>query len=164
MKTDIAPLRDEYFAELREVLDAVAREGRYLALLQAPPVDEAFAFYRSIVERDCPHFVALSQGRVVGWCDVLPGRGESRAHVGVLGVGLLPAFRGWGNGAALMAAAIRRAWEKGLTRIELTVRADNLRARGLYERLGFAVEGTHRHAFRVDGRYFDSFSMALLRP
>lgn len=30
--------------------------------------------------------------------------------------------------------------------------------------LGFAVEGTHRHAFRVDGRYFDSFSMALLRP
>lgn len=163
MKTDVAPLREEHFAELRGVLDAVAREGRYLAFLQAPPVEEAFAFYRSILDRDCAHFVALVGGRVVGWCDVLPPYGESRAHVGILGVGLLPEFRGSGNGAALMSAAIARAWEKGLTRIELTVRSDNLRAKRLYERLGFAVEGTNRHAFCVDGQYFDAFSMGMLR-
>ena len=29
MKTDIAPLQEEHFAELRSVLDAIAREGRY---------------------------------------------------------------------------------------------------------------------------------------
>jgi putative acetyltransferase len=164
MRAEIARLREEHFAELRVVLDAVAREGRYLAFLQAPPVEEAFAFFRSILERECPHFVALVGGRVVGWCDVLPTHGESRAHVGILGVGLLPEFRGCGNGAALMTSAIDRAWEKGLTRIELTVRTDNIRARRLYERLGFLVEGTHRRAFRVDGEYFDSFSMGLLRP
>ncbi|RYF17983.1 MAG: GNAT family N-acetyltransferase [Comamonadaceae bacterium] len=163
MKANIAPLREEHFAELREVLDAVAREGRYLAFLEAPPVADAFAFYRSIIERDCPHFVALASERVVGWCDVLPTHGESRAHVGNLGIGLLPEFRGSGNGAALMSAAIDRAWEKGFTRIELTVRTDNVRAKRLYERLGFLVEGTHRRAFLVAGEYFDSFSMGLLR-
>ena len=163
MKADVVPLRQQHFAGLRGALDAIAREGRYLAFLQAPPEEEAFAFYRSIMERVCTHFVGVFEGQVVGWCDVLPAHGEARAHVGILGVGLLPAFRGCGNGAALMGAAIERAWDKGLTRIELTVRTDNLRAKRLYERLGFTVEGTHRQAFRVGSQSFDSISMALLR-
>ena len=163
MKVDIALFREEHFSELRCVLDAIAREGRYLAFLEAPPEEEAFAFYRSVIDRRWTHVVALSAGRVVGWCDILPTHGEARAHVGALGIGLLPEFRGCGNGAALLAAAIGQAWEKGLTRIELTVRTDNVRAKRLYERLGFVVEGTNRCAFRVDGQYFDSFSMGLLR-
>ena len=51
----------------------------------------------------------------------------------------------------------------GLTRIELTVRADNLNAKALYEKLGFVHEGLRRRAMRVDGAYFDSNAMALLR-
>lgn len=163
MKADLAPLREEHFAELRGVLDAVAREGRYLAFLQAPPEEEAFAFYRGVLQRGCTHVVALAGGRVVGWCDVLPTHGESRAHVGAVGIGLLPGFRGCGIGAALMTAAIERAWDKGFTRLELTVRTDNVRARRLYERIGFVMEGTHSRSFRVGGEYFDSYSMALLR-
>ena len=62
-----------------------------------------------------------------------------------------------------MTAAIERAWAKGFTRIELTVRIDNVRAKRLYERLGFSVEGRQRQAFRVNGEYFDSSFMALLR-
>jgi RimJ/RimL family protein N-acetyltransferase len=163
MRADIAPLREEHFPQLREVLDGVAREGRYLAFLQAPPMEEAFAFYRSILDRDCPAVVALANDRVVGWCDVLPAHGESRAHVGIIGLGLMPECRGRGVGSALMTTAIERAWAKGFTRIELTVRTDNIRARRLYERLGFANEGTLRQAFRVNGEYFDSFFMGLLR-
>jgi ribosomal protein S18 acetylase RimI-like enzyme len=163
MKADLVPLREEHFAELRSVLDVIAREGRYLVFLQAPPVEEAFAFYRGILERNCPHFVALVSGRVVGFCDVLPTHGEARAHVGILGVGLLPEFRGCGIGAALMTAAIDRAWEKGFTRIELTVRTDNARAKRLYDRLGFQTEGINPRAFCVGGQYFDSFSLGLLR-
>jgi putative acetyltransferase len=62
-----------------------------------------------------------------------------------------------------MAAAIDKAWRQGLTRIELTVRADNPNARTLYERLGFQHEGVQRQAFRVDGQFIDSHAMALLR-
>jgi putative acetyltransferase len=163
-RIDIAPLRRDHFPQLREVLDAVARERLYLAFLQAPPHEAAFAYYEAILERDSPHFVALDAGRVVGWCDVVPTHGESRAHVGTLGVGLLPPYRGQGIGARLMNAAIAKAWEQGFTCIELTVRTDNTRAKRLYEKLGFVVEGTHPHAFRIDGEYFGSHSMALVHP
>jgi putative acetyltransferase len=84
--------------------------------------------------------------------------------VGVLGIALLPQARGQGLGGRLMDAAIDKACRQGITRIELTVRADNLRAKALYERKGFEVEGLCRRAFRVDDQYIDSYSMALVRP
>jgi putative acetyltransferase len=163
VKIEIVALREDHFAELREVLDAVARERRYLAFLAAPPAEEAFAFYRSVLAGDGTHLVATTNGHVGGWCDILPTHGESRSHVGILGIGLLPELRGHGHGAALMRAAIERAWAQGLSRIELTVRSDNTRAKKLYERFGFRVEGTNRRAFRVDDQYIDAFAMGLLR-
>jgi hypothetical protein len=36
----------------------------------------------------------VSAGEVVGWCDILPKSRPVHAHVGVLGVALLPEFRG----------------------------------------------------------------------
>lgn len=51
-----------------------------------------------------------------------------------------------------------------LRRIELTVFVDNAPAIALYERHGFAVEGTLRsYAFRA-GAYEDVYTMARLRP
>ena len=52
---------------------------------------------------------------------------------------------------------------KGLSRIELTVRTDNLNAKALYERMGFVTEGLNKQAFRIDGEFYDTHSMALLR-
>lgn len=162
MNTDIVPLAESHFASLREALDSVAREKRFLALTQAPPADEAFAFYRNTLENDHAHFVALRGGSAVGWCDVLPLFGQARQHVGVLGIGLVKEARHQGLGALLVQRTIAKAWAKGLTRIELTVRADNHNARALYERLGFQHEGLERRAFRVDGVYHDCHAMALL--
>ena len=125
--------------------------------------EEAFDFYRSIIANDCCQLAALLDGRVVGWCDVLPSHGQARSHVGTLGIGLIPSARHRGIGAKLIQAAITAAWAKGVTRIELTVRVDNRNAKVLYKRFGFEVEGLLRRAFRVDGEYRDSYSMALLR-
>lgn len=163
MNSSITPLAEPHFNELHAVLDAVAREKRFLALTQAPPLAETIAFFRQNLDHDRPHFVALIDGAVVGWCDVLPVFRQSRAHIGVLGIGLLPSARHRGLGRQLMVAAIDKAWRQGLTRIELTVRADNPNARTLYERLGFQHEGVQRQAFRVDGQFIDSHAMALLR-
>ena len=163
MTSSIQPLAETHFHRLHQVLDEVARERRYLAMLQAPPREQTIAFLRDSLANGNPHVVALLDDEVVGWCDVLPVFGEARRHVGTLGIGLVRRARHQGLGAALMRATLAAAWAKGLARIELTVRADNPNARALYERLGFQHEGLQRGAFRVDGVSIDSHAMALLR-
>lgn len=161
-KVSIEPLAEPHFEPLRSVLDAVARERRYLALLQAPPRDEAFAFYRGMLAHGQCH-VAMAGAELVGWCDIQRQFGEARAHVGTLGIALLPAWRGRGVGRQLLDTAIATAWSRGLSRIELTVRDDNPRAQALYEKLGFQPEGLLRQAMQVDGQHHDCVFMALLR-
>jgi RimJ/RimL family protein N-acetyltransferase len=51
---------------------------------------------------------------------------------------------------------------RGLHRLHLQCQADNHRAVALYHRLGFFVEGFHRHAVRVDGKWVDGYTMAKL--
>lgn len=160
----LAPLAETHFASLHRALDAIARERRYFAFLAAPPVADAYAYYRRIVELDLWHVVALRDGDVVGWCDVLPSHppGGACSHTGKLGIGVLAHERGAGIGERLLRAAIARARDQGFTRIELMVRVDNPRAIALYERVGFAHEGLLRHAFRVDDEYIDGHAMAWL--
>jgi len=162
-RCEVVPLAEEHFRQLHAVADAVARERRFLAMTQAPPLPDAVAFYRSVLASGQCH-VALRAGEVVGWCDVLPVFGESRRHVGVLGIGLAKDSRGKGLGAALLAAAIDTAWSRGLTRIELTVREHNVNARRLYEKTGFVHEGVKQRSFLVNGQYFAAHVMALLKP
>jgi GNAT superfamily N-acetyltransferase len=50
------------------------------------------------------------------------------------------AARGRGVGRALVKAALDRAGERGARRIELDTKEENVRARGLYESLGFSNE------------------------
>ena len=117
----------------------------------------------SVAPTESPYFVALSGEKVVGWCDVAPVMGESRAHIGVLGVGLLPEARHQGVGRRLMEVAIERSGSRGFTRIEWTVRDDNLNAKVLHEKLGFEVEGLCREGSVVGAEVHDAWSMALLR-
>ena len=163
MSTEIVPLTETHFEGLRCALDIVAREKRYLAFIQAPPTQQAYDFYRNILTNDLCQYVALLDGVVVGWCDILPTHGEARAHIGILGMGLVPSARGRGIGQTLMQTTLAKAWAKGLSRIELTVRTDNLSAKALYGRMGFKTEGLNQRAFLVDGQFYDTHSMALLR-
>ncbi|MDH4191979.1 MAG: GNAT family N-acetyltransferase [Betaproteobacteria bacterium] len=163
MSAEIVPLAESYFEGLRDALDIVAREKRYLAFIQAPPPEQAYAFYRNILANDLCLYVAIQDGAVVGWCDILPTNGEARAHIGILGMGLVPFARGRGIGQTLLQTTLVKAWAKGLSRIELTVRTDNSNAKALYERMGFKTEGLNERALLIDGTSYDTYSMALLR-
>ena len=61
-----------------------------------------------------------------------------------------------------MRVAIEKARDRGLTRIELTVREYNKPAISLYEKLGFQVEGLHLNSVRIGDVYENHISMALL--
>jgi putative acetyltransferase len=163
MNLTLEPLRELHFKGLHSVLDAVAREKRFLAFTQAPSEEEAFAFYRAIASGYGYLSVAVLDGQVIGWCDVMPAHGQARSHVCTLGMGLISSARHLGIGEKLLRATIAAAWSKGFSHIELIVRTDNKAAQTLYERLGFEIEGLMRCAYQIDGIYSDCHSMALLR-
>ena len=156
------PITEEHIDGFRAAVDSVARELKYLAFLEAPPPAEVRKFVLDNISRSVAQFVALDDQRVVGWCDVLPKPRPAMRHTGALGMGVIESHRGRGIGRALIGATLRAAWNKGLTRIELTVRADNARARCLYESFGFVVEGLCKKHVLVNGEYADSYLMALL--
>jgi RimJ/RimL family protein N-acetyltransferase len=162
MPVDIVPIEESHIEGFHRALDFVARERRYLAFLEAPPLESTRSFVLDNIRRGHPQFVALSAGDVVGWCDVLPKGRPIYAHTGILGVALLPRFRGQGIGAELIRRGLAAAKAFGFHRVELTVREDNRNAIVLYDRIGFTTEGLQRDAVRVDGVYGNVVLMALL--
>ncbi|WP_208760401.1 GNAT family N-acetyltransferase [Mesorhizobium intechi] len=72
--------------------------------------------------------------------------------------------RAKGFGSAAAALLLRHGFEAlGLNRIELEVYAFNPRARRVYEKLGFRLEGTRREALIWDGEAVDAHIMSLLK-
>jgi putative acetyltransferase len=109
---------------------------------------------------------AAVDGEVVGHLGLhtTPTR-PRRRHAAGIGMAIHDDWQGKGIGTALLAAAVDMAdnW-LGITRLELTVFADNSPAVRLYEKFGFVVEGTlAAYALRA-GRYEDVYTMARIRP
>jgi putative acetyltransferase len=158
----VVPITSALAAGFRDCLDAVAREKRFLAQVEAPPLERVQQFVADGLEKDAVQFVALDGERVVGWADIFPDWAPALAHRGHLGMGVLPEYRGRGLGTRLLAACIAKATAQGLTRIELETRTDNTAALGLYRKSGFIEEGRKRRGMRIDGTYFDTIAMARL--
>jgi len=160
---EIRLIKDTDIDSFSEALDAVAKERKYLAFLEGPSIDSTKEFVLANILTGVPHYVALADNRVVGWCDIC--KNTSRPvfkHVGLLGMGVVAAYRGQGLGRLLITAAINHAKTIGLTRIELEVYGSNEAAIRLYKSMGFQHEGTKRqHAYFGD-RYEDSHLMALI--
>ena len=159
----IQPATLDMADSFRQALDVVAREHRYLIFQEAPPLASTRNFISQVLAKGWSQFYALHDGKVVGWCDVVRDERPGMTHVGRLGIGLLPEFRGQKIGARLLAATIADAFQKGLTRIELEVFAANERAFALYRKFGFVEEGRKRQARCLDGVCEDSICMALLK-
>ena len=155
----IAPQHIEGF---HRALDCVARERKYLAFLEAPPLDSTRKFVMDNIAKGHPQFGAVADATVVGWCDVIPMAREVYAHRGVLGMGLLPPYRGRGCGTALINTTLAEARRQGFARIELAVHADNTAAIVLYRSAGFRTEGVLKCAARLDGLYKDLILMAIV--
>jgi len=146
----------------RRALDVVARERKYLTMLEAQPESDTLHFVKSNLENGNPMMLALASDEVIGWCDIRREFFPSRAHRGTLGMGLLPEWRGRGVGRRLLEATLVQARRSGFKRIELDVHADNPRAIALYEKAGFVREGIVRDASLIDSVFRDAILMAIV--
>jgi RimJ/RimL family protein N-acetyltransferase len=158
----IVPVAESLAASFHACLDTVAREQRFLAQIEAMSPERIEGFVRQSVADDAVQFFAVDGDTVVGWADVFPAWAHAVRHVGSLGMGVLPAYRGQGLGRRLLQACIDKARSRSITRIELEARADNLAAIQLYQHMGFEHEALKRRAMRFGGRYFDAVQMSLL--
>lgn len=159
---EIVPIAEGHIEAFHRTLDIVARERRYLSFLEAPPLQSTRDFILRVISQGYPQFVAMADREVAGWCDIIPNSRPIEAHCGVLGIGLLPQFRGQGLGKRLILRTLDTARAFGLTRVELRVREDNASAIALYRKIGFVEEGLQRNAVRLDGSYENTVTMAIL--
>lgn len=162
MKYEIVAIEEQHINGFWSAVDIVAREHKYLAFLEGPPIETTREFVLDHINNKWPQLVALHEGKVIGWCDISSLDRPVFAHIGSLGVGVIDGYRGMGVGRALMKAALAEAKQIGLTRIELTVRENNIRAINLYKDLGFVIEGIHKNGVCINGKYENHIFMALL--
>jgi [ribosomal protein S18]-alanine N-acetyltransferase len=100
-----------------------------------------------LVSRTRHYIVAEDAGRLAGWAGLAAAGGQSD----VLTIGVRPAMQGRGIGARLLTALLEEAVARGCAEIFLDVRADNDRARSLYERFGFVPVGVRKRYYQPSG-------------
>ncbi len=159
----VRPIAAEDVPSFHRCLDAVARERRFLAMLEAPPLEEVREFVASGRQRGVVQFVATVDGEVVGWCDISPVPFEGFRQCGALGMGVLPHHRRRGIGRRLLEATLREAGRCGVTRVQLEVFESNRAAISLYEAFGFECEELPRRAQEPAGSAEDLLCMARVR-
>lgn len=105
--------------------------------------------------------LAFVDGRYAGNCS-FEGKTSTRraAHRATLGIALMQEFTGRGLGGIMLGKLLAVAKDKSYGQMELVVYSDNIRARKLYERLGFKECGRLPDAVRFhDGTAFDEIRM-----
>ena len=137
---------------MRDLVVAVAGEGRFIRSLEARPL----AVYRRRARRswteDTAELVAVIDDRVVGGIGLVREQHPATRHVASFALLVLADRRGRGIGHALLAEGIRWSERVGIRKLELAVYPDNAAALALYRAFGFVEEGRLRgHSRRRDG-------------
>lgn len=158
----IVSISETHIPSFREALDTVAKERKFIAFTEVPPLEAVRRFVRGSIERGNIGLVAVLHNKVIGWCDIIVPDVPGFRHSGGLGTGVLRGFRGRGIGTELVEQAIQQARERGLLRIELDIYASNLRAINLYKKFNFKFEGRKSRARYLDGVFEDVDIMAIL--
>lgn len=147
-------------------VDAISGESDFLTFgpgeFGVTLPDEADFLERSQVSANRLCLVAIVSGVIVGSLTFQGGTRPRTRHTGEMGVSVKKAYWGMEIGSALMDALIAWARHGGVIRkINLRVRKDNARAIRLYERKGFALEGTVTRDINLNGQFFDCHYMGL---
>ncbi len=125
-------------------------------------VEEEKKYFESFTDKNFM-LVALVDNKIVGSCSLRTNESRMRLkHIALLGITILKEYWGIGIGKNLLNSAIKRGKKTGITRFELTVRADNKKAIDLYNKLGFEIEGRLKNAMFIKDKYFDNYIMGLI--
>ncbi|MCP5456048.1 MAG: GNAT family N-acetyltransferase [Thermotogae bacterium] len=104
----------------------------------------------------------FTDGKLVANLTFTKPRRKRLSHKGEFGITVRKDYWNIGVARAMLNNLIENAKFTGnISKINLKVREDNLRAIKLYEKLGFQREGTERRSFYINGKFYDSEYMGL---
>lgn len=155
----IRPVRGED----AEAISQITREPGVIETILALPSQRVEQRARGIanLSEDEHYFVAEIEAQVVGLAGLTVGSGRLR-HSGHVFLFVGQRSQGQGVGTRLLETLLDLA-DNWLRRVELTVLVENERARRLYERLGFVIEGRRKLSIIAQGELKDEFLMARYR-
>lgn len=142
-------------------LRAVADENVYL-FTEVVSEDRVKRVLHSLKDKNDLHAIALTSSKIVGQIDLHSFRDSIKSdHVRNLGMLIIDGYREIGVGSALMDYAIRWAMENPqVEKVILGVFSNNGRAKKLYEKFGFQVDGVIKDMFKINGEYVDEIQMS----
>lgn len=163
----VRPARLDDAARLLRLLRAADEETPYMIYGRGERGMSVEDISRLVLEAGLRQGVSLlvaQAGRdLAGYC-LATGGGLARTRHCVR-VSALAVRRAWwrrGLGRELLTATEQWARDMGARRMELETMAANDPARGLYESLGFVIEGRRRRAFLVGGTWMDALVLGKL--
>ncbi|ACX51321.1 ribosomal-protein-alanine acetyltransferase [Ammonifex degensii KC4] len=108
------------------------------------PWDRDTFLFEILINKLAEYVVALWNGKVVGYGGMWIVADEGH----ITNIAVHPDYRLRGVGREILKELIRRAREKGLSRMTLEVRPSNAVARHLYRSLGFVEKGIRKRYYR----------------
>lgn len=106
------------------------------------------------------YLVAETDGEVIGYLDFANGHLRRTAHSGMFAIFIAQQWREDGIGALMVSELLEWASANPLIeKVTLAVFSTNERARALYNKMGFKVEGECPRDMKIDDRYVDSVLM-----
>lgn len=107
--------------------------------------------------------VAEANGKIVGFSRCEGSKLKRMSHKVEFGVCVLKEYWGFGIGKNLLKESIQWADSNGIKKMTLAVLDTNEKAKNLYERNGFEVEGVlKKDKLLSDGKYYNTILMGRL--
>ena len=106
-------------------------------------------------------FVCLVDGKIAGNCEISFAKGIKTRHRASVAITLLSEYWNQGIGTHMFQELIRIAESReGVLQMELEFVEGNVRARHLYEKMGFRITGVRPNAIRLkDGTLLNEYMM-----
>ena len=106
---------------------------------------------RILTEKNTVFLVAEADNKLVGFIAAFGGKLIRNKHSAYLVLGILEAYQGQGIATILFQRIFEWAKEVGISRLELTVIKENIKAFNLYRKMGFVVEGEKVNSLMING-------------
>ena len=106
--------------------------------------------------------VAEYENKIIGNIDITGNSRIMMEHTGVVGMGMLSAWRNSGLGTELMKHSINWAKENAILELLwLQVYCENEIGVNLYRKMNFKENGIIKNYFKRNGKYYDNLTMSL---